>query len=153
MPNPKIIICFGVSGSKWASLGANLAAGAAFNQRLRIRRPWERASVGWATRLPSTDLSWLGEASYCSFLTMSWYIFVAKFMLACLVISCCIGFRFSAWLELALLLALLLASVLTTGAGRAGLGCEGLGLLDLLSELPVLLRSTSNPVSSRMTIS
>ena len=150
MPNPKISTCFGGGGSKWASLGTSLAAGAAFNQRLRIRRP----SVGWATRLPNTDLSWLGDASYCSFLTMSLYIFVAT----CLMISWHAGAHaapcLSAWLELALLLPLPLASVLTAGAERAGLGCEGLGLLDLLSsELPVLLRSTSKPVSSRMTMS
>ena len=90
----------------------------------------------------------LGEASYSSFLTMSWYILLARFLLACLMISSCMGFELSAWLGLALPLALLLASVLTPGLERAGLGCEG--LLDLLaSELQVSLLSI--PVSSSMT--
>ena len=88
----------------------------------------------------------LGDASYCSFLTISWYILLARLLLACLMISCWIGFEFSAWLELALLL----PSVLTLGLERAGLGTEG--LLDLLaSELQVSL--LSKPVSSRMTMS
>jgi len=89
----------------------------------------------------------LGEASYSSsFLTMSWYILLARLLPACLMISCCMGFELSAWLELALLL----ASVLTLGLERAGLGFEG--LLDLLaSELHVSL--LSKPVSSRMTMS
>jgi hypothetical protein len=88
----------------------------------------------------------LGEASYSSFLIMSWCILLASLLLACLMISCCMGFELTAWLELALLL----ASVLTLGLERAGLGFEG--LLDLLaSELQVSL--LSKPVSSRMTMS
>jgi len=86
----------------------------------------------------------LGEASYSSFLIMSWCILLASLLLACLMISCCMGFELAAWLELALLL----ASVLTLE--RASLGVEG--LLDLLaSELQVSL--LSKPVSSRMTMS
>ena len=86
----------------------------------------------------------LGEASYSSFLIMSWCILLASLLLACLMISCCMGFELTAWLELALLL----ASVLTLE--RASLGAEG--LLDLLaSELQVSL--LSKPVSSRMTMS
>ena len=86
----------------------------------------------------------LGEASYSSFLIMSWCILLASLLLACLMISCCMGFELAAWLELALLL----ASVLTLE--RASLGVEG--LLDLLaSELQISL--LSKPVSSRMTMS
>ena len=115
-----------------------------------------RARIGWATRLPDTDscdnvtvAGCHGEASYSSsFLTMSWYILLARFLLACLMISCCMGFGQSPWLELAPPLALFLASVFTLGLERrSGLGWDG--LLDLLaSELQI---SLSIPVSSSMT--